>query len=124
MNKLKKLRVCAGDHESPVTHHFCELLNSSFCLLPFCDPCDLRQRATQNCDRQNSEICFEHDSLRSLRSKLYRSADAETRCPEISLVNCTVADTFAGLINLFGRMALRSTFGSLLESIVASGISL
>ena len=86
--------------------------------------CDLRQRATQNCDRQNSEICFERASLRSLRSKLYRSADAETRCREISLVNCTVADTFAGLINLFGRMALRSTLGSLLESIVASGISM
>jgi len=44
--------------------------------------------------------------------------------PRISLVNCTVADTFAGLINLFGRMALRSTLGSLLESIVASGISM
>jgi hypothetical protein len=35
-----------------------------------------------------------------------------------------VPDTFAGLINLFGRMALRSTLGSLFESIVSSGISM
>src|SRR5437660_10485108 len=86
-------------------------------------PCALFLLLSSSQDRQNSEICFERDSLRSLRSKLYRSADAQTRCRDISLVNGTVADTFAGLINLFGRIAFRATFGSLLLSIVASGIA-
>jgi len=49
---------------SNVSHHFRKLLKSYFFLLTFCDPCDLRQRATQNCDRQDSEIHLESATAR------------------------------------------------------------